>query len=64
MRKGLYGIFIGTKWAMCRSKRRAIAEARKHVGATVRRMNLPARDNRSWDSPTFYVCSDQIFPAV
>lgn len=55
--QGLYGIFIGTKWAMCRNKRRAIREA-KRIGAEVRMMPLPS--TMSWDSPTFYTCSDRI----
>ncbi len=56
-RHGLYGVFVGTKWAMCSNKRTALREARRMQGE-VRRMPLP--NTRSWDSPTFYTCSDRI----
>ncbi len=59
----LYGVFWGTKWGMTRNKRVAITEAKKRDGATVRAKN-DTPEIGSYDMPTFWALSDQIWPTV
>lgn len=58
MRAQLYGVFIGTKWALTRNKKKALTLAKENHG-TVRAMPLPS-GHYSWDAPTFRVSSDEI----
>lgn len=63
--KKLYGCFVGTKWGMTYSKRYAISATKAEMAkqgkdGEVRAMNEP--EASSWDSPTFRVCSDRIWP--
>ena len=61
----LYGCFVGTKWGLTYNKAEAIRATKKEMRRTglegeVRAMNDASSD--SWDSPTFRVCSDRIWP--
>jgi hypothetical protein len=66
MARKLYGVFCGTKWGMTYSKRTAIRATKAQMKKTglegeVRAMNDPS--SSSWDSPTFRVCSERIWPS-
>lgn len=62
-KRPVYGVFFGTKWAMTRSKRKAITEAKKHADGQVFKRDH-CEDNESWDAPTFRAMSTQIYPFV
>jgi hypothetical protein len=69
MAKYLYGVFLPSKthpgtswrWAMTTNKALALREVRKEEGGEVRRMIYPT-DTLYWDAPTFYTCSERIWP--
>lgn len=56
MAKGMsmYGIFFGGRWALSRSKKRALALAKREGGyVMVLRSAFGAGTPRRWDAPTF-----------
>jgi hypothetical protein len=55
----LYGVFIGSKFGMCRNRKVAIKAVKKAGDGMVRSMDLP--HTRYWDRPTFYACSDPVY---
>ena len=58
MTRRLYGVFIGTRWAMLRNKRKAIAYAKKHGGEVRYLYDDPSIS--AYDAPTFRVLSDPL----
>lgn len=67
MKRNIYGIFIGSKWCVCTNKREAIAFVKQYIAegfisCYVRAMSLDNYNSAgSWDSPTFYACSNGIY---
>jgi len=61
--KPLFGIFVGTRWGMTHDRDLAIRTAERHAseGAEVMEIKHPEPDG--YDSPTFRVLADRIWPS-
>jgi hypothetical protein len=56
--KNLYGIFVGSKWAMTTNKGKALQLAKAEKGIVT---SMPdPKGTAAWDGPTFRACSDVI----
>lgn len=56
MRRQEYAVFAGSKWARFNNKQVALKVAKVNKGE-VRAMPY---NRETWDSPTFYICSERI----
>jgi hypothetical protein len=58
--KQVYGVFLGSKWGITSSKKKAL-QAIKVGAGFIRVMSYAAyKDSGGWDAPTFIACSEPL----